>query len=184
MRGADKLLKSVSGTPLLRVIAERACRSSCHVAITLRPEDEGRLRAVDGLGLERLTVSNAEEGMAASLRVGAGWALDLPVTALMIVLPDMPDITSDDMTALIAEQACVPDRPLRACTADGKQGHPVILPRTLLPDMQQLGGDVGARDLLISHPPRFLALDGSRALIDLDTPEAWTSWEESRSGDA
>ena len=181
MRGADKLLQSVFGTPLLRLITQRALQSSTHVAVALRPEDQGRLQALKGLQVSRLSVSDATEGMAASLRAGANWALDLPVTALMIVLPDMPEITTDDMDALISAQACAPDLPLRACTASGKQGHPVILPRNLLPDMQKLRGDVGARDLLVTHPPRLHALADARALIDLDTPEAWEAWQKTRS---
>lgn len=180
MRGADKLLQIAYGQPLLRLIAQRAMRSSPYVAVTLRPSDQGRLQALAGLDVSTLLISDAAEGMAASLRAGANWALDLPVTALMIVLPDMPEITTDDMDTLIAEHACAPDLPLRAGTEDGKHGHPTILPRALLPDMQKLRGDVGARDLLIMHPPRLLALAGTRALIDLDTPEAWKNWEQGR----
>ena len=65
---------------------------------------------------------------------------------------------------------------IRATTEDGHPGHPVIFPAALLPEMAALRGDAGARDLLSRHPVRFLALPGSRAVTDLDTPEDWAAW--------
>ncbi len=94
----------------------------------------------------------------------------------MIALPDMPEITAGDMRALIAAQARDPERPLRACDAAQRMGHPVVLPRALFPAMQRLCGDMGARSLLQAHPPRLHPLPGSRALRDLDTPEDWAEW--------
>ena len=180
MRGADKLLQEVQGHPILRVIAERALQASAHVAVTLPPEAQGRAQALDGLALTRLIVPDAAEGMAASLRKGAGWAMRLPVQVLMIVLPDMPEITSDDIKRLIQAQSAHPGEPLRACDADQHPGHPTLLPRALLPELLKLSGDTGARALLARHPPRLYPLPGRRAVQDLDTPEAWEAWRAQR----
>ncbi|WP_071798996.1 nucleotidyltransferase family protein [Natronohydrobacter thiooxidans] len=176
MRGGDKLLETVGGEAVLRVIAQRALVASPHVAVTLRPGDRARAEAVAGLPLTCLTVTDAAEGMAASLRTGARWATGLTVTALMIALPDMPDITAQDMRALITDQARHPDQPLRACDPHLTPGHPTILPRALFPEIMRLSGDTGARNLLRAHPPRWHPLPGSRALDDLDTPEDWANW--------
>lgn len=176
MRGADKLLQEIGGRAVLRLIAERALAASPHVAVTLRAEDDARAGAVADLPLTRLTVPDATEGMAASLRTGARWAMGLQVDALMIALPDMPDITATDMRALIADHARHPDQPLRACTPDMTPGHPTLLPRALLPELLALSGDTGARDLLRTHPPRLHPLADRRARADLDTPEAWAEW--------
>lgn len=176
MRGGDKLLEQVEGRAVLRVIADRALAASPHVAVTLRPDDTARAAVLDALTLTRLPVPDAEEGMAASLRAGAQWAIALPVSALMIALPDMPDITDADMRALIADQAAHPDQPLRANDDTGKAGHPTILPRALFADMIALSGDTGARALLQANRPRLHPLPGNRALADLDTPEDWAEW--------
>ncbi|MFN7003370.1 MAG: NTP transferase domain-containing protein [Roseinatronobacter sp.] len=176
MRGGDKLLEPVQGRAVLRLMAERACSVALHVAITLRPDDADRHAAVAGLPLTLLEVPDASEGMAASLRAGAVWAMGLPVEALMIALPDMPDITAGDMRALIADHAHHPAQPLRASDLARHAGHPTILPRNLFPEMLRLSGDTGARNLLRTHPSRLYPLPGSRALDDLDTPEDWAKW--------
>lgn len=176
MRGADKLLEWLGTAPLLRVIAERALSASAHVAVTLPPDAQARAQALDGLAVQMLPVPDAAEGMAASLRAGAEWAMGLPADALMIALPDMPDVTAADMKALIAAQARRPDQPLRACTAAGVAGHPTLLPRALLPQVMGMQGDTGARALLRTHPPRLFTLAGDRAATDLDTPEDWARW--------
>lgn len=177
MRGADKLLMPLhGGVPILHHVARIATTVSCHVAVTLRPDDAARQAALDGLGLERLSVAQAQEGMAASLRAGAAWALQQPVSALMIALPDMPDVTQADFCALIAAQTLHPDQPLRAASHKMQPGHPVILPRALLPELLHLSGDRGAASVLKVHPPRLHALPDKRALCDLDSPEDWESW--------
>jgi molybdenum cofactor cytidylyltransferase len=176
MRGRDKLLEQVAGRPLLHVMAARACQVSAHVAVTLRATDAARHTAVTGLALRPIPITDAAEGMAASLRAGVHWAMPGPCRALMIVLPDMPDITSDDLRALMAEAALFPDRPLRAASVDLRPGHPVVFPRHIWPALARVRGDTGARDVLVNHPPRLFPLLGQRALADLDTPEDWARW--------
>ncbi|MCH8465960.1 MAG: nucleotidyltransferase family protein [Roseinatronobacter sp.] len=176
MGGADKLLQPVDGMALLRHAALRALETGADVAVTLRPEDEPRNAVLEGLNLTRLVVPDAAEGMAASLRAGAIWASGRGAAALMIALPDMPEITARDMRALIDAQAQAPDQPLRACTADNIPGHPVILPRACFAAMDELRGDAGARALFQVHAPRLHPLAGARAVVDLDTPEAWAEW--------
>ncbi|MCC1480720.1 nucleotidyltransferase family protein [Roseibaca sp. Y0-43] len=176
MRGRDKLLKEVDGVALLRRSAMRALATGAAVAVTL-PLASARIAALDGLRLTLLDI-DATEGMAASLRAGGAWAEGLGTSALMIALPDMPDITTDDMTALFAAHDLAPATPLRATTEDGRPGHPVILPQAVFPAVQRLSGDQGARAILADLPPRLHSLPGQRALTDLDTPEAWTAWRE------
>ncbi|MDD7972619.1 nucleotidyltransferase family protein [Roseinatronobacter alkalisoli] len=178
MRGGDKLLEPVGGVALLRHAAQQALQASSYVAVTLRPEKTRRLSVLLNLPVHVLTVPDADEGMAASLRAGARWAGDAPVSALMIALPDMPDIAAGDFRALIAAQAENPDQCLRAASMDHRPGHPVIVPRRLFPDMLELRGDQGARAILRANPPRLYPLDGQRALTDLDTPEDWAAWRK------
>lgn len=174
MRGRDKLLEEVDGVALLRRSAMRAVATGAVVAVTL-PFGGARKAALDGLGLTILEI-DATEGMAASLRAGGTWAMGLGASALMVALPDMPDITTGDMTALFTAQAQHPETPLRAATEDGRPGHPVILPQRVFAQMATLKGDQGARAILKDHPPRLHPLPGQRALTDLDTPEAWAAW--------
>ncbi|WP_114965612.1 nucleotidyltransferase family protein [Alkalilacustris brevis] len=186
MRGRDKLLEPVRGQPLLAVLAARAGDSGAPVLVTLPPGDTAR-RAVLAPGTDSVTVDDAAEGMAASLRVGAAQALVRGAAGLMVLPADMPEITGADIAAMIRAFLAAPrPRPiLRAQSQDGTEwGHPVILPARHLPELESLQGDTGARDLLRRHADelRGFPLPARHALTDLDTPEDWQAWRESREG--
>ena len=92
----------------------------------------------------------------------------------------MPEITAADMSQLIAAFRAVPHPTIQRATAeDGTPGHPVLFPSDCFPALQALSGDFGAKAVLTAniHRVRDFPLPGARALIDLDTPEAWQEWE-------
>ena len=172
MQGRDKLLEGVQGQPLLRVMAQRLLAAGLGpVAVTLRAPDPTRAAALEGLEVTALPVPDAAAGMSASLRVAALWAAG---EALLVCPADMPDLTPEDFSA--CADAFDGAAPLRATASDGTPGHPVIFPAHLLPLFADLTGDEGARALLRAHSPRLLALPGTHATTDLDTPEAWEKW--------
>ncbi len=177
MRGADKLLQPVGGRPLLRVVAERALAAGWPVRVTLPPDAAERLRALHGLDVTRLEVRDAGTGMAASFRALAAAGPG----PLLVVLADMPEITTEDMAALIAAHRAAPDRVIRATDADGRAGQPVLFPARLVPAMAALQGDAGARAILTGEEILRVPLPGRRATTDLDTPEDWAAWR-ARSG--
>lgn len=174
MRGTDKLLQAVRGQPLLRDRVTLALGTGCEVAVTLPPGDTARRTALDGLAPTLLTVPDAATGMSASLRAGAKWAMAKGAASLMVLLPDLPDLTEADVQTLL--QTNDSQNVFRACDTHGMPGHPVILPARLLPEMTQITGDTGARDLLRAHPVILVPLPGQHATTDLDTPEAWAAW--------
>lgn len=181
MRGADKLMEEVAGEPVLRRTARLAGGIGLPVVVTLPatgPLAPARRAALAGLGVTLLPVSDAHEGMAASLRAGAR-AIG-PAAGMMILLPDMPEVEAEDLLRLAAAFAEDPASPLRATSVDGAPGHPVILPRRLMPEVAVLEGDRGARVVLEGERVRSLALPGRRAVTDLDTPEDWAAWRAGR----
>lgn len=183
MRGRDKLLEKVRGQPLLRDRVALALRTGAEVLVTLPPDRPLRQKALAGLEGPRLsliTVADPQTGLSASLRDGALWAIGHRADALMILLPDLPDLTADDITFML--QAHDSKSILRATSEDGTPGHPVIFPARLFDQLTKLTGDHGARDVLKDHAPTFFALPGQRAITDLDTPEAWASWRARREG--
>jgi CTP:molybdopterin cytidylyltransferase MocA len=175
MRGADKLLEPVAGVPVLRRIAQAAAAAGGPVAVALRAQDPDRAAALAGLDVALLPVAAADEGMAASIRVSAGWAAGLGAAGLILCPGDLPELGADDFAALAA--AFDPNGPpLRATDAAGTPGHPVAFPARLLPELARVVGDAGARAVLAAHPPRLIARPGRGPTLDLDTPEAWAAW--------
>ncbi|MHA7868858.1 MAG: nucleotidyltransferase family protein [Salipiger thiooxidans] len=182
MRGTDKLLMDIGGMSLLRRQAEAALAAADHVAITIPDHQHPRAKALAGLPVQIVEVPDSDLGMSSSIRRGVGF-LPRDLDAVMILPADMPEITTADMTEVIRAFRNVP-RPTiqQAVTADGTPGHPVLFPADCLPALQALNGDMGAKAVLKAniHRVRQVPLAGQRALVDLDTPEAWAQWQAAR----
>ncbi len=179
MRGADKLLQDLGGQPLLAVMVARAQATGLPCYVTL--PDPGHPRAPAAAGAQPVFVPDADQGMAASIRAGVA-ALPETVSAALILPADMPEIETADLQAVVA--AFDPDQPriLRAATAQGVPGHPVLFPRRHFAELLELSGDQGARAVLKHHPVDLVTLPGQHALTDLDTPEDWARWRAARAG--
>lgn len=178
MRGGDKLLEEVCGMPCLRAMALRGLKAGLSVIVTLPASDHPRALALAETPVRRVTVRDASEGMAASLRAGIA-ALPEGTEAALILPPDMPDIQSEDLGALVTAAEAQPEALiLQASTEDGTPGHPILFRKALFAEFADLTGDTGARSILQAHADqrRLVALPGDRARLDLDTPEAWAEW--------
>jgi|SRR6056297_1569000 len=177
MRGRDKLLEEVRGAPLLRDRVVMALGLGQDVLVTLPPDRPLRAEALRDLAqphLSTVSVEDAATGLSASLHTGADWALRHGDSALMVLLPDLPDLTAEDINNVL--QAYDGTHIIRATAQDGTPGHPVLFPAAFLPAMRHLKGDQGAQDILRANPVQTVRLPGTRATTDLDTPEAWTAW--------
>lgn len=181
MRGGDKLLERIDGIAQILRVVQAAMATGAGVWVLLPPDRPDRNAQLTGLPVRLLTVCDAAEGMAASLRHAA---TSVPRNHAMLILPaDLPEITSADLQAVLtAWQTAEPDHILRATAQDGTPGHPVIFPPGSRADLLALRGDHGARSVLrkwrakVSH----LALPDSHATTDLDTPEDWAEWRAKR----
>ncbi len=179
MRGADKLLEPVAGAPLLRRAAEALLASRAdEVVVVLRPGDEARRAALSGLGLRIVENPAAAEGMGASIRAGMA-ALAPEAEAALVALADMPEIGAKEIDSLLAAFDPEEGREIvRAASAAGEPGNPVLFGRRFFEALRGLEGDEGARAILAAHPEsvRLLPLRGVAARTDLDTPEEWEAW--------
>ena len=179
MRGADKLMEPVDGVPLLLRQARVALATRAPVIVTLPLDRPARGAALAGLDLVTVPVPDAALGLSASIRAGVRAAR---ARSVLVLLADLPEITTDDLARLLARHAAAPDLILRATAADGTPGHPVLFPEWALGGLAALAGDSGARDLLWQYRDRteFITLPGRHAVTDLDTPEDWAAWRAGR----
>lgn len=181
MGGLDKLMQAVDGQPLLRRAALIA-RRAAPVIVAVPPAPHPRHDALDGLNLRLVAVPDAQEGMNASLRRALGQVSpDAP--AAMVLLADLPEITSADLSAVLASVRTHPDNLIwRGATVSGKPGHPVIFDRRLFQQLSDLTGDAGAQSVVRANAAKvhLHPLPGQNALLDLDTPEDWANWKAKR----
>lgn len=179
MRGRDKLLEEVGAKPLLAHVAQEAEASQAdHVLCVLNTTHVERRAVLSGRSVRTVENPVASQGMATSIAAAIA-ALPSEVDAVILMLGDMPEITAADLDRLIAAFEPAENRAIvRSVSSDGIPGHPVLFGRRFFEALAALDCDRGARPVLDEHPD-FIAdvvLDHDRALIDLDTPEAWAAW--------
>jgi len=178
MRGADKLLEVLDGVVQIRRITQAALATGAPVTVALPPDRPLRDAALTGLAVTRLTIADAATGLSASIRAANAVVPSGPV---MLVLADLPDLTSEDLRQMQSAFGADTTRILRATSAGGTPGHPVILPDWVRPELAKLAGDTGAAAILKRHAPqvRQIALPDRHATTDLDTPEDWAAFRAS-----
>ena len=179
MGGIDKLLQSVQGKPLLRLITQRALVASDDVYVALPDDAAARLAVIDGLPITPLIIPQASQGMSVTMRHAVA---HLPDTDFLLMLADLPDITAADMTAIIAARTTHPDHLIwRGATTIGKPGHPIVFAAQFRPKFADLTSDDGGEAIVKplhdrTHLTRF---DTDRARHDLDTPADWAAYNAS-----
>ena len=183
MRGADKLLETVQGEPVLaRVVRAAAASQVDETVVVLPPGAEARRAAVADLGVEVVEAPDWAEGMAASLRAGLA-AVVARADAVVVLLADMPEVGPRAIDRLLTAFDPEAGREIiRATSADGVPGHPVLFGRRFFESLAGLTGDRGAREV-IRDAAEFVtevATEGQGAVVDLDTPEEWAAWRAGR----
>ncbi|RTM02964.1 MAG: 4-diphosphocytidyl-2C-methyl-D-erythritol kinase [Hyphomicrobiales bacterium] len=173
MGGPNKLLALFDGEPLVRRTARRALGSKAATTIVVTGHQRERVRsALAGLGVTVADNPDFADGLASSLK--AGIARVAPDAAgAMIVLGDMPGVSSRDLDSLIDAFRRSGGHAVVRASHQGKRGNPVLLPRSLFAAVAQLEGDTGARHLVEAEGLDVIDVEiGQGASIDVDTREA------------
>lgn len=112
-------------------------------------------------------------GQASSLRCGVG-ALAEDTHAAAVLLADQPTISAAAIDAVVAAWRDGSGPVVRARYRDGP-GHPVLLARSVWPELATLTGDTGARPLLAAHPEWLAEVD-----VDGNAPPDVDTWADYR----
>ncbi|MBZ9760790.1 molybdopterin-binding/glycosyltransferase family 2 protein [Mesorhizobium sp. CA8] len=173
MGGPNKLLALFDGEPLVRRTASRALGSKAAATIVVTGHQRERVRsALSGLGVTVADNPDFAAGLASSLKAGIAKVAPDAAGAL-IVLGDMPGVSSRDLDSLIDAFRSSGGRSVVRASHQGKRGNPVLLPRSLFAAVAQLEGDTGARHLVEAEGLDVIDVEiGQGASIDVDTREA------------
>ena len=172
MGGPNKLLARFVGQPLVRRVAERALASKASGVTVIVGHQAGETRAaLKGISANIVENQNFVNGLSTSVR--AAIKATPPASAgLLVMLGDMPDVTTADLNALIAAFSSSRGAAIVRATAGGKRGNPVILPRSAFADVSAVEGDAGARSVIESGKYDVVDVDiGADAMTDVDTPD-------------
>jgi molybdenum cofactor cytidylyltransferase len=167
--GQDKLLMDAGGTALITRVARAAVQTGFPVAAVI-PKGSARVAHLPA-AVERIALGS--DGMGHSL-AHAVRSLPQPPD-IMVLLADMPDVTSEDIIKITKAWGENPNKVHRGSSGN-KPGHPVLFPARLRTALAGLSGDQGAKDILNQEDVIAVPLPGQNAILDLDTPQAWAQW--------
>ena len=176
MLGPDKVLEQVRGLPLLTDRAMMCLDTKAiEVVVVTAPDKPDRKFALTDLDVLVVENGGSFQGMAHSLQLGLR---HITADAVLIMLADLPDLTSQDLDKLIDYAQTSEAVIIRGTSQTGVPGHPVIIRRSLFDDLMSLRGDQGAAPVLARYKDQTetVALPDDHATADLDTPEAWSQW--------
>lgn len=170
---ADKLLARLPDGRVVAVAAAQNLRAALpRVIAVLRPGADTLANLLEEAGCEILFSEESARGMGASLAAGARHLLGpTPAAqraACVVALADMPWIPSSSIAGLLAASA---GQRITAPTHMGQRGHPVVFSPELLPELANLDGDVGARDLLARESPTLWPCVDAGVVHDVDLPQ-------------
>lgn len=168
-----KLLALWRGWPLVRHVALAALGSrATPVILVTGHEGKAVARAVADLPLTRIHNARFADGLAGTLRVGLD-ALPPTRQGAVVLLADMPGVTSATIDALLDRASIGPAPDAVVPVRDGRRGNPVLLGRSLFAAAAALTGDTGARQLLRDPSLRVaeVAMGDDAVLHDIDLPE-------------
>ncbi len=169
--GTDKLWLAVEDRPIvLRVVDAVAGAQLTDWRVVVRDPEPFE----DHLSPDRLLQNpDPDKGMGPSLAIGASWAAtNHPEAGLMVVLADMPWLTTADLELLVAAFDFAERRDIVVPVTDGRRGHPVLFPADTVPELTVLTGDRGAREVLERNADRISEVRTPRDVFlrDVDSP--------------
>lgn len=167
--GTAKQLLSIDGRPLLQHVLDNARQSSIgevilvlgHAADAIKPQLELQ-------DVKVLFNQNYREGMASSLKAGLS-AVGSKMEAAIIILADQPFVHAATLDRLMAEHA---QRRAQIVIPNyrGFRGNPVLLDRSVFPEVMGLSGDIGCRAIFGEHMDGIVKLpvEDIGILLDID----------------
>ncbi|MEJ1969973.1 MAG: molybdopterin-binding/glycosyltransferase family 2 protein [Rhizomicrobium sp.] len=178
--GSNKLLVPVNGKPLVRHVVEAALGSGAEAVVVVTGRDGAGVRQAVAPS-SPLFVDNPDfsKGLSTSLKCGLKH-LPADCDGAIVLLGDMPGVTSVLLDKLIAAFDPEEDRAVCVATRHGRRGNPVLWARRFFPEILALDGDVGARHLIGQYGDLVCEVeaDDDGPLTDIDTPDALRAYLE------
>ena len=176
--GRNKMIETVAGKPMVCLSVDAALESRLDPILVVTGHEADKIDAVlAGAPVTLIHNPDYRNGLSASLQAGIA-AVPGDCDGALILLGDMPGISTALIDRLIAAFDPAEGRTICVATGQGRRGHPVLWSRDFFGEIATLTGDTGARDLLKRHTSQVMEIEaGSDApLTDIDTLEALSSY--------
>jgi molybdenum cofactor cytidylyltransferase len=173
--GQPKQLLPLNGTTLLACAIENVRSAGlAEIVLVLGASAEVIRRELPRSLLEGLQVvinQTYAEGMASSLRKGLS-ALHPQSAAALIILGDQPLVRPQTLREIVAGYHCSGAK-IVIPSHQGKRGNPVLLSRSVFPEVMALEGDTGCRAIFSNHFDAIfkVEVEDQGILLDIDNQD-------------
>ena len=169
--GRNKLFFELDGETLLRRVVRRAIDAGLDSAIVVVGHEAERARTeLEGLSCTPVDNPDHAQGINRSLRTGISHVPE-HARAAVVMLADMPFVTSDMVAALVARYR-ESTAPLVISAYGDVNAPPMLYDRALFPELRQMAGEGCGRQVVRRHRHEAVAVSWpTAALQDIDVPE-------------
>jgi molybdenum cofactor cytidylyltransferase len=169
---STKLVTKIGSIPLVRRVADSALASRAQPVIVVTGHAASAVKAaLKDCPVQIIHAEDYAAGQSRSLRAGIA-ALPPSANGVVILLGDMPLVSSQLIDRLIDTSGNNPDASAIVPTFDGRRGNPVVLARRIFPDVAKLNGDHGAGPLLkLIDDVIEVPVSSAEIHVDIDTRE-------------
>ena len=169
---SPKQLLRIGGKPLLQHIIDSVDRSAVdEIVLVLGFEAESIRKGLSKNRARIVVNSSYKDGMSTSIQVGIR-ELNKKTDGALIVLSDQPLISYQAIDLIISAYKNN-DQKIAVPFYKGFRGNPVLIDKSLFPEMMGISGDIGCRAIFGLHPDFILKvpMDDVSILVDIDTQQ-------------
>ena len=168
--GSPKQLLPLGDKTMIGCAIENALQSQANkVFCVLGANSEKINPSIENYDIETILNSNYKKGLSSSIVKGIETLQAAAFDAVLIMLADQPNVTTEYINTLIDAYR---ENPKNIITSKYSKTHgvPAVFPRKLYNQLQQLKGDKGAKTFL-NASKNIIGIDTNQPLIDIDTQE-------------
>ena len=167
--GFPKQLLPLDGRPLLQHVLDTICASDVReIVLVLGASADAIQREIDLRDIRVVPNERYREGMGTSLKAGIS-AVSPESNSALIILADQPFVRPATLNSLIAKHRELKPE-IMIPTYRGFRGNPILLDRSVFPEVMQLVGDIGCRAIFGDHSEGIVKLpvEDIGILLDID----------------
>jgi molybdenum cofactor cytidylyltransferase len=181
--GQLKQLLPIGERPMVRHVTDIVSSAGlAQVVVVVGSHGAEVVQALCGLPVDVIENKDWAQGMSTSIRAGL-LALGSGIRAAIIVLADQPGLTAELLQSLVVRYQ-MSGAPIVAPFLQGRRGNPVLFDSVLVPELLEVEGDQGGRDLVERYMDQLdrVEIDDPAAALDVDTYQDYQHVLESSLG--
>ena len=167
----NKLLLLIDGKPMIYSVCRMVLDAKVNQIILVTGYQNNEVEQSIPKGINKIVCNrNWESGMMSSIHTGMS-RLEKDVDGNMIVLGDMPLISTMTINKIIRKFSKYNGNHIVYPIYDDKQANPVIFPRKYFPEILNSSGDRGCKKVLKKYLGDSIGIyiDSDEVIIDCDT---------------